>query len=323
VDASGKIWTVYDPRWGRDLDTPVIDCVPKTGQIQSALGIGAYAGLAIDSAGNLLTAAWGIGSGWKSVVYRLAPTPILLNAGGIVSAASYNYMMSPGLLFVAYGNGLGPDQLSSAAFDANGLLPTQFAGTQVFFDGLPAPLVYARNDVVAGFVPYGTANVAASGPPCSVVQVKRGGKSSALVAKLVSGYTPGIFTLDGSGVGQAVAFNEDNTVNGPANPAARGHIVVFFGTGVGVTTPASVDGNQAVPPNLPKPAGSVAVQIGGQQAQILYAGASPYSPAGVIQVNAVVPDSASTGSDVKLELLINGESSDNLFVSSHVVIAVK
>jgi uncharacterized protein (TIGR03437 family) len=39
----------------------------------------------------------------------------------------------------------------------------------------------------------------------------------------------------------------------------------------------------------------VSVTIGGQAAQVLYAGAAPGQVAGVLQINAVVPDGAGLG----------------------------
>jgi uncharacterized protein (TIGR03437 family) len=45
--------------------------------------------------------------------------------------------------------------------------------------------------------------------------------------------------------GQALAINQDGTVNTPANPAARGSVLTFWATGQGTTQPASGDGQPA------------------------------------------------------------------------------
>ena len=82
----------------------------------------------------------------------------------------------------------------------------------------------------------------------------------------------------------------------------RGHVIVLYATGAGQTTPESVDGQQTVPPTLPKPIGGVSVMIGGQNAQINYAGAAPYLVAGAIQVNAVVPTGVTPGTTVPFDL---------------------
>ena len=40
----------------------------------------------------------------------------------------------------------------------------------------------------------------------------------------------GIFTMDQSGTGQGAILNQDGTVNGPGNPAAKGSVVSIFAT---------------------------------------------------------------------------------------------
>ena len=86
---------------------------------------------------------------------------------------------------------------------------------------------------------------------------------------------PGIFTLDSSGAGQGAILNEDNTFNSAAQPAARGSIIVLFGTGAGQTDPPGEDGKLAEPP-FPKPLAPVDVYIYGMKAEILYAGGCSY-----------------------------------------------
>ena len=46
--------------------------------------------------------------------------------------------------------------------------------------------------------------------------------------------SPGIFTLDTTGVGRAAALNGGNSVNDPSNPVLRGTIVQIYATGEGV-----------------------------------------------------------------------------------------
>jgi uncharacterized protein (TIGR03437 family) len=105
---------------------------------------------------------------------------------------------------------------------------------------------------------------------------------------------PGIFTLDGSGKGPASAANQDGSLNSAGNPVARGAIVTFYATGEGAVTPDGIDGKLSVAP-FPTPTQKVTVQIGGQPADVLYAGAAPGLVAGLMQVNARVPQGASPG----------------------------
>lgn len=105
---------------------------------------------------------------------------------------------------------------------------------------------------------------------------------------------PGLFTSNSSGAGFASVFNQDGTVNSASNPAPRGSVVVFFGTGEGQTAPAGSDGAiTGAPP--PKPALLVSMRIGGKPADLLYAGEAPQLVSGVLQVNATVPNDAYPG----------------------------
>jgi uncharacterized protein (TIGR03437 family) len=105
---------------------------------------------------------------------------------------------------------------------------------------------------------------------------------------------PGIFTANASGTGQAVALNQDYTVNSASNPIGAGGIVILYVTGEGQTNPGGVDGLPAVAP-YPAPLLQVSVTIGNVPAQVAYAGGAPGLVAGVMQVNVVVPAFVSPG----------------------------
>jgi uncharacterized protein (TIGR03437 family) len=103
-----------------------------------------------------------------------------------------------------------------------------------------------------------------------------------------------VFALNASGSGQGAILNQDQTVNGPANPADKGSIIAIFANGEGQTDPAGIDGMPATVP-LPQPLAKVTATIGGVNAEILYAGAAPTLVAGVLQVNARIPSGAPSG----------------------------
>ena len=63
--------------------------------------------------------------------------------------------------------------------------------------------------------------------------------------------SPGIFRLQFGQSAQAAAINQDGTLNGPANPAARGSVVAVWGTGYGPTNPACLTGGLNVPDAAP------------------------------------------------------------------------
>jgi uncharacterized protein (TIGR03437 family) len=118
----------------------------------------------------------------------------------------------------------------------------------------------------------------------------------------VAAAAPGIFTLDSTGAGPAAVLNEDNSVNGPSQPAARGSAIQIFATGIPVA--GAVTGS-ITPAAAPDSAEAVSVGIGGATARILYAGPAPGEVAGVIQVNAIVPDIAPTGPAIPIVLSVS------------------
>jgi uncharacterized protein (TIGR03437 family) len=102
----------------------------------------------------------------------------------------------------------------------------------------------------------------------------------------VAAAAPGVFAV----------LNQDFTLNSDANPAARGSVVIVFATGEGVSNPTPKDG-QILNDILPRPQLPVQASIGNQPAAVEYAGATPGSIAGLLQVNARVPDTAGAGSN--------------------------
>ena len=97
-------------------------------------------------------------------------------------------------------------------------------------------------------------------------------------------------------------MNSDGTLNSAVNPALVGSVVVLYATGVGQFSPAGQDGAVVTADSLPRPVLPVSAEIGGQPAQILYAGGSPGIVEGVIQVNLQIPDGVPAGTAVPLVL---------------------
>jgi len=196
---------------------------------------------------------------------------------------------APGLLVTITGSGLGPEVGVSAKPTAAGAIDTQLAGTQVFFDGVPAPLLYVRQDQINAIVPYavyGRANVK--------VQVQRGTDYAVPIDLKVADSAPGIFTSSVNGRGQAAALNGDMTPNSAANPAPRGGVISIYMTGEGQTDPPGQDG-RIILTDLRRPLLTVSATIGGQTAEVLYAGSAPAIVSGVAQINLKIPESIGTG----------------------------
>jgi uncharacterized protein (TIGR03437 family) len=100
---------------------------------------------------------------------------------------------------------------------------------------------------------------------------------------------PGIFTRNGSGTGQGAIVNQDGSINGPDNPAARGSVVMIYGTGEGQTVPAGSDGLIAGASDLRRPLLVVTVSVGGESAEVVYAGSAGNQVSGLFQANVRVP----------------------------------
>jgi uncharacterized protein (TIGR03437 family) len=197
----------------------------------------------------------------------------------------------PGLHCVANAASLVPGQASQlpdgtiAPGEIVSLFGTKLDGAiRLLFDGREAPLLYVSASQVNAIVPFGIVE------PLTKLTIEVVGKSLGVLELPVSPVVPGIFTLDGSGSGQAAALNEDGSVNSPENPAAAGSVIAFWATGAGAMTPVQRDG-EVTPLEGPWPAPTlgVSVSIGGRPAEVLYAGAAPGLVAGVIQVNARIP----------------------------------
>jgi uncharacterized protein (TIGR03437 family) len=100
--------------------------------------------------------------------------------------------------------------------------------------------------------------------------------------------SPGLFTVNFSGTGTAVALNADGTVNSPTNPAARGSMIMLFATGDGVTSPADTDGIVEAD-NSRIPTAPIAVTFNGITATVGSDTSFAKDVSGVLDVTVTVP----------------------------------
>lgn len=243
------------------------------------------------------------------VVYGLLPVSGGGDAApaiaGVANSASYAVnAVSPGELVTIFGSNIGPSTPAGAQFDMAGDLLTLIGGTQVLFDGIPAPLIYASQTQVNAVVPFAVNGQTAQ------VQVVSGGRTSASFPVKIAAATPAVFTSDGSGSGQAAAINQDYTLNSPENPAAQGSVVTIYAEGAGQWNPNPQDGSVVSADNLPQPTLPVNVLVNGQPATVLYSGGAPGFVAGLLQVNFQLPDGTPSGPTVPVVLQV-GSSATN------------
>ena len=197
--------------------------------------------------------------------------------------------LSAGEILAIVGSNLGPQDAATFTLDESGKVPTTLGNTQVFFDGVAAPLLYVQANQINLVVPYSVT------PWTNAkIEVQYQDKRSDPVDFAVKPYSPGLFML---GPSQGAIINQDGTINGPDNPAARGSGVSLYGTGTGQTDPPGVDG-QVVGAPPPLPLLPVSATVGHVEAEVLYAGSVPGMVAGMVMINIRIPADAPTGGAV-------------------------
>lgn len=244
----------------------------------------------------------------RGVLGSVAPPSAIssmYNAAGGQTAA-----IAPGEIVSITGQTVGPAPLVSGALPLTGSLGTTLGTTIVTFNNLPAPVLYTSGTLTNVIVPYGVA-----GSTSASVVLKTGTQTTAAFTIPVTASVPGVFATNDGGTGQAVVLNQDGTVNTTANPAAKGAVVVLFATGEGAVNPAGQDGLVISTDLLHEPLLPVALTIGGISAQVLYAGSAPGSVAGIMEVEAIVPASAASGSDAVLLTVGTASSQTNVTLS--------
>jgi uncharacterized protein (TIGR03437 family) len=193
--------------------------------------------------------------------------------------------VSPGELVSFYGLSLGPTPGLTFTLNSAGMVPTTLGKTQVMFDTFAAPLLYVSANQINAIVPYEIA-----GRTQTNVVVSSNGLSSIPLTVGVAATDLAIFTQNASGDGLASILNQDYSVNGASNPAAIGSFVSIYGTGEGTTNSPQATGSVTPPTDISSlPVTPISLTIGGQTAQILYAGEAPGLVAGVVQMVAYIP----------------------------------
>ena len=160
---------------------------------------------------------------------------------------------------------------------------------RVLFDGVAAPILFARQDQINTVAPYGL-----FGRTTTRIQVEYRGLRSDAAEYRVLDTTPGIFTQDSTGRGPGAILNQNNTTNTSNNPARRGEVIVIYATGEGQVRPAGTDGRITRALWIVSPADSSGRGEAGRSTvpaeNVTYAGAAPGLVAGAMQVNVKIPD---------------------------------
>lgn len=246
-----------------------------------------------------------------------------LKAGAVVNAATFqaSVPLGPGALVTLFGNNLVTGTATSSAAP----WPATLLNRQVVVnDQLQAPLYYIGpgqvNFQMPSSAPLGSGRVA--------VRLADTGELIAGGSVVIAAASPGIFTASQSGSGQAAVLNQDNTVNGPNNPAPVGSTIQIYGTGQGQVSPAVADGAAAPTSPLAQTVAvptsngttclnnqpSMCVAIGSAFGNVSYSGLAP-GYVGLWQINVAIPAGTPTGSAVPIRVVINGTPSNTVTVA--------
>jgi uncharacterized protein (TIGR03437 family) len=294
VDPTGHIWTAVPVPYlpfpeiatleglgilGTSTVTEIIACCGYSGDGGPAMSarMNTFTSIAASVTGEIYT----LGGIVRKVSGSIPTTRPAISQGGIVNAVSYQGgAIAPGELVSVFGTNFGQSAVSSFILD-NNVVPGSLGNVAVLFDGQRGAITAAAPNQINVFAPYEIA-----GSQGATVVVVVDGAASDPMTVPVAKTAFGLSTADASGSGQGAILNQDGSLNGGSNPAAPGAIVTLFGTGEGVTTPALPDGALVISTPFSEPLASVTVTIGGQPAEVFYAGAAPFLPTGVLQINA-------------------------------------
>jgi uncharacterized protein (TIGR03437 family) len=249
-------WLALDGRGGVYLAASSLgySFFPSAGALQSKFGGGIY-----DATVVKIDLAASASSPWVGAI---------VNAAGMRTGTPAYYPVfdvAPGEIVTIFGSG----------FDSS---------TRILFDGRPAQIFYVQEDQINATAPFEITG------PTTQITVQGAGQTFGPGVMNVFDAVPAIFTIDGSGKGQAAVLNQDGSVNSAANPAARGSVVAIFMTGVGRMNPAPVLG------------------VGCNLGAVTFAGQAPELAAGAVQVNVQLADGP-VGDKVPLVVYIGNYAS--------------
>jgi uncharacterized protein (TIGR03437 family) len=244
------------------------------------------------------------GGNSAAAVFTVSATPVVQ---AVVSAASYAAgAVSPGELVTLFGTGIGP-ATPAGMIVAGGYASTVVENVSIMIDGQSAPIIYVSANQITVQVPY-TVTIALARP---VVVDDNGVLATGAVDTTAT--APGLFALNGNGLGQCAALTYSMksgtfSVNGTTSPALIGDIMVLYLTGEGIydltASPATGYVIPATLNPLPQLNPLPAVTIGGAPATVQYAGPVVGGLLGVLQINAVVPVGSTTGNATPVSVTI-------------------
>ncbi|MGD0774771.1 MAG: SBBP repeat-containing protein [Candidatus Solibacter sp.] len=279
-----------------------------------SVGTSAVRQVATDASDNVYAAASFPGLSMPGVtvpsatIVRIAPIgpPPLAVPAGVVSSADFTSSINSGGLATIFGTGL--TTVDGVVFATSFPLPTELAGTSVWLDGYPAPLLAVANvngqQQINFQVPSDPGFVAPWICPCPPIMV-RSPKGLGFVfdwgaPPYVAQYPVAAIFGSGPGGTPAIVHGADYSLVTASNPAHPGETIVIYATGLGAVSPQVAVGAAAPLTPLSQTTYTPKVLIGGVGGVVQFSGLAP-GYAGLYQLNVVVPQVAAGLQTVTIE----------------------
>ena len=231
--------------------------------------------------------------------------------GGVVNNASFAPSpapVAPGSIAAVFGTGLNDGSMVLfSSFDKEGKLATTLGGASVSINGVPAPMFYSTPGQLGFQVPFELATASSA-----TLKVTVAGQSSAAITLAVDGLAPGLFSTGQNGKGSAAALHTDGVTPVTAQkPAKPNEVIVLFGTGLGLLSPALPTGEAA---KNNSSAVIPTITVDGKTADVQFAGAAP-GFVGLNQVNVKIPPGTRSAPDIPVALSIGGKASNTVTIA--------
>jgi uncharacterized protein (TIGR03437 family) len=265
------------------------------------------------------------------VCVSLAHAQPAVGAGGVVNDGSYSSQgVAPGSIVAIFGTDL------ATTIPQPNTIPLSTTWSDVMsvaFNNIPAGLFYVSAGQINAQLPFNVLPAGQTSGTVNIVVTRSSGASAPQTVNVVP-VSPGIFTANATGLGQALAYdNSTNLVAAAVGSVpglttapisiSSGHALIIACTGLGAVTPPT--GSSPIGNNLPAPAAGgqfwntalqPTVMIGGVKATPVYSILSPQFVS-EYQIGVVPGAGTPTGNAVPIQITIG-----TVTTSDQVTIAV-